>query len=319
MSLSIKETYLPLKACVDQCNHFRKHGKYYQGKHLYCCLETVKEKEDEEGKCQILTIIQQEKDRSFWRRLNYALGKPQGGACFKVHVEQVEDTVKEINSKEELPKAIWDNVHRKQFYLAKESPICSGQLRGALGYNSITPTVKAILEETYNYPPEFDEATNVLQKCALIQLQVPKNSISTTITPVDWSNHWRSSREETSQSISGWHFGHYKAGLQSQYVSYLQALQVTLVVKWGIVLERWSNGLSFMLEKIFGCSLITKLGLILLIEANLNATNKVVYGVRMLANVRKYRLVPEEMYSERSRLADDGTLPRFSSMTLSNS
>ncbi len=30
MSFSIKEIYLHLKACVEQCDHFRKHGKYYR-------------------------------------------------------------------------------------------------------------------------------------------------------------------------------------------------------------------------------------------------------------------------------------------------
>jgi len=65
-----------------------------------------------------------------------------------------------------------------------------------------------------------------------------------------------------------------------------------------------------MLEKIFGCSLITKLRSILLMEADFNATNKVIYGVRMLANVRKYKLMPEEVYSERNRLAEDGTLSK---------
>jgi hypothetical protein len=65
-----------------------------------------------------------------------------------------------------------------------------------------------------------------------------------------------------------------------------------------------------MLEKIFGCSLITKLQLILLMEADLNATNKAIYGIRMLANVRKYKLMPEEVYSKRNRLADDGTLSK---------
>jgi hypothetical protein len=59
--------------------------------------------------------------------------------------------------------------------------------------------------------------------------------------------------------------------------------------------------------KIFGCSLITKLLSILLMEANSNTTNKAVYGVRMLANVRKYKLMPEEVYSERNRLVDDRT------------
>jgi hypothetical protein len=45
-------------------------------------------------------------------------------------------------------------------------------------------------------------------------------------------------------------------------------------------------------------------------EADFNATNKAFYGVRMLANVRKYKLMPEEVYSERNRLADDGTLSK---------
>ncbi len=63
--------------------------------------------------------------------------------------------------------------------------------------------------------------------------------------------------------------------------------------------------------KIFGCALITKLQSILLIEADFNATNKTVYGVRMLANLQKYKLIPEEVYSERNHLADDGTLSKI--------
>ncbi len=65
-----------------------------------------------------------------------------------------------------------------------------------------------------------------------------------------------------------------------------------------------------MLEKIFGCSLITKLCSILLMEADFNATNKVIYGIRMLHNMRKYKLMPEEIYSEGNCLADDDTLSK---------
>ncbi len=153
---------------------------------MYCRLATAKEKEDKVAERQILAIIQCEKDRSFWRHLNYALDKPRGGACFKVQMEQVRGTVDEINGKEDHHKAIWENIHRKQFYLAEEAPMCSGPLRGLFGYNSVTPTAKAILEETYHYPPDFDEATKeILQECALIRLCIPKNSVSTTINSGD--------------------------------------------------------------------------------------------------------------------------------------
>ncbi len=45
-------------------------------------------------------------------------------------------------------------------------------------------------------------------------------------------------------------------------------------------------------------------------EAYFNATNKAIYGVCMLANVIKYKLMPEEVYNGRKRFADDGTLSK---------
>ncbi len=49
----------------------------------------------------------------------------------------------------------------------------------------------------------------------------------------------------------------------------------------------------------------------MLMEANFNATNKAVYGIRMLKNVQKYHLMPEEVYSEQNRLAEDKTLSKI--------
>ncbi len=65
-----------------------------------------------------------------------------------------------------------------------------------------------------------------------------------------------------------------------------------------------------MLEKMFGCVLITKLQSILLMEVDFNATNKIIYGQQMLHQARKYKLIPEEIYSNWNRLADDRTLAK---------
>jgi hypothetical protein len=83
-----------------------------------------------------------------------------------------------------------------------------------------------------------------------------------------------------------------------------------LVVKRGIVLERWSNGFSVMLQKIFGCTLITKLRSILLMEADFNAANKNIYDIRMLENIQNYKLILDEIHSELNRLADSRTLSK---------
>ncbi len=46
-------------------------------------------------------------------------------------------------------------------------------------------------------------------------------------------------------------------------------------------------------------------------EANFNSTNKIIYGDRMLDMARKYKLIPEEIYSKRNCLADNGTLVKI--------
>jgi hypothetical protein len=77
-----------------------------------------------------------------------------------------------------------------------------------------------------------------------------------------------------------------------------------------VVLDRWAQGLSVMLQKLFGCSLITKLRAILLMEANLNCSKKTVFGIRMLDEARRQNLMPEEVFSKRNKMADDGTLTK---------
>ena len=56
--------------------------------------------------------------------------------------------------------------------------------------------------------------------------------------------------------------------------------------------------------------MLTKLRAILLMEADFNHSNKEIFGFRMLENARKYEFIPEEVYSERSKTVDDGTLAK---------
>ena len=84
----------------------------------------------------------------------------------------------------------------------------------------------------------------------------------------------------------------------------------SLALRQGFAYKRWARGLSVMLEKELGNKLISKLRAILLMEADFNFGNKQTYGVHMLDNARKYRIMPEEIFNERNRMADEGTLAR---------
>ncbi len=83
---------------------------------------------------------------------------------------------------------------------------------------------------------------------------------------------------------------------------------MTVTLTHAIQLERWSRGLSVMLEKTLGVTLVSKLRAILLMEVDFNAINKIIYGDRMMKHVRKHNQMPEEIFSKKNRMADDGTL-----------
>ena len=72
---------------------------------------------------------------------------------------------------------------------------------------------------------------------------------------------------------------------------------MSVALRRGVFLGRWEKGLSVMLENILGCTFLTKLRAILLIEVDFNHLNKEIFGFRMLENARKYGFIPEEVYS----------------------
>jgi hypothetical protein len=111
-------------------------------------------------------------------------------------------------------------------------------------------------------------------------------------------------------SETGLHFGHYIAGCKSEIVAHYHAARVSVVLAHAIQLERWLRGLSVMLEKTLRVTLVSKLQAILLMEADFNASNKILNGVRMMQNAHEHRLMPEEIYSKKNCMADNGTLTK---------
>ena len=309
LQLSIEEVQIRLQICKEKCEYFRHNGERYRKRHLQTRLQAAREEDNDEAERAILAIIGRERCKARWKRLNYAMGRQQGRSVQTVQVETQDGAIQEYSGQDDVQEAIWSNIHQQRFYLAEQAPICSGDLREEFGYNADTPAARAVLRGEYQ--PDFvvEEATQELfNVVAEIRAKVPADSITSIIKHGQWSEFWAKSKEETSSSRSGRHFGCYKAGASSEIISHYHALQTSVVLTRGIKLERWAQGLSVMLEKVQGCSLISKLRSILLMEADFNCANKILYGVRMLDIARKYKLMPDEIFSEKNRTAEDGTL-----------
>ena len=63
-----------------------------------------------------------------------------------------------------------------------------------------------------------------------------------------------------------------------------------------------------MLENIAGVALATKSRAILLMEADFNYHNRLIFRSRMMDLARKHDMIPEEIFSKKGKMAEDDIL-----------
>ena len=166
-----------------------------------------------------------------------------------------------------------------------------------------------ILEGTFVPPPGTHPPTVILlEEIARIWEKMGEGEVDIVISKEDFQYYWRRAKEKTSSSFLGVHFGHYKAAAHLDFLSATLAKKLLLITETGASPERWARGLSVMLEKIAGVALVTKLRAILLMEADNNFHNKLIFGTRMLNLARENGMVPEEIYNEKGKTAEDAIL-----------
>jgi hypothetical protein len=84
--ISMAELKTWLEVCEERNNHFRKHGAWYRKKHLLKRAKIAREDGREEAAQKNMAISQREREKSFWRRINYTCGKVKGGSPTSVQV-----------------------------------------------------------------------------------------------------------------------------------------------------------------------------------------------------------------------------------------
>ena len=191
--------------------------------------------------------------------------KRQGRSVRVVTEELGAGAIREHDGQSQVEEAIFSNIQDKRFYTAEHAPFCIGRLRREFGYLANTVAGDEVLDGSYVYSEGFHPATReLLEECARIRTRVQENSVCDFLGAREWQRRWCRAKEKTSSSVSKLHFGYYIAGAASNRISYVQALKTSISLKHGVPLSRWAGGLSVMLEKQLGCTLINKLRAILL-------------------------------------------------------
>jgi hypothetical protein len=152
--MSMAEVLLRVEECKQECKFYQDNRKRFRAKHLNEQLQLAQERDDEEVFKKIEAIINKERQRSFWRWLNFVTGKKRTHSITSVQVEEQPGLILESKTKETIEEAIFREVHDKQYIMAKEAPICSGKLFDDFGYVANTPASRAVLDGSYKTPPD---------------------------------------------------------------------------------------------------------------------------------------------------------------------
>ncbi len=218
----------------------------------------------------------------------------------------VDGEVKEYVVQEDVEQAIQRECEVR-FSLAHSAPIMTALLGERLCYLSDEALARSIITGTYHIPSDMDPTTNlILEKIGKLGIKiVNREGSKIVITSEDFKRFWRKVKEFTSSSMSGFHYGHYKAAIQDALSTEILAQQLTMIARSGILPENWSIGFQVMLEKIARVCLVKKLQAIQLYEANFNCYNQFIFGSQAMQALTTSGYVPEELFSQKGSTAKD--------------
>ncbi len=118
-----------------------------------------------------------------------------------------------------------------RFSLAHSAPVMKTLHGERLRYLSDESLARSIIMGTYDIPSEMDPATKlILEEIGKLGVKIVNGEGNKIIiTPDEFKHFWSKVNKFTSLSMSGVHYGHYKAVIQDEMSTEVLALQLTVI------------------------------------------------------------------------------------------
>jgi len=174
----------------------------------------------------ISRLMSLEKSRDSFHHIQLLKGGPKGTSISQVGINGTFGP-QLISGRTNVENALCQAL-QKCFTKAHSSPFLHCQLLADVSLLSCSPAAKEILEGTYHCLDDADNYTKLFLK-ALKWLMPHPELVSTVLSPENICTHWHRAKVLTSSSISGLHFGHYKAAISNDLLTHLHACFMQLV------------------------------------------------------------------------------------------
>jgi hypothetical protein len=169
---------------------------------------------------------------------------------------------------------------RAHFSQASNTPFVTGPIADKFGPFADNAYCEAILQGTIDLTEIADttEVKDILRGMRYPDPSLPTPPINTQMTADDFSSAMAHTRERTSSSPSGRHYGHYRALLRDQNLLGDIAALANFCFQWGVTMKRWEKVTQTLIPKEPGTPRITRMRRITLVEADLNVCLSEIFG-----------------------------------------
>ena len=192
--------------------------------------------------------------------------------------------------------------------MSGESPFARGPLTADIGLDGKGDAVEDILKGKYKRDlGGLDEASASSEMKNFIKvLKIPislKTEKSLEPMPITYKNEdyvesFSKTRESTTPSPSGLHYGHYIAACESETLTTMNVIFMRTPLQVGIPLTRWTKSLYCMIQK-KAKPYINKLHIVQLYEADFNTMLKLLLGKRLMKYGKDHGLNGHQLYGSR--------------------
>lgn len=201
-----------------------------------------------------------------------------------------------ITDRKEMERILlrWQQLH---FLQANETPLTTDAWKHCFE----DPTFHdEVLHGRYDPPSHLHPTTREVLKHMQRLENVEEFEFKTTFE--EFKQFIKGSKEKTSTSPSGRHYGHYKALLHggSKYLATIHSILET-AIQHNIILRRWKHTTTTLIEKEPGLPYVHRMRAIHIIEAEVQFLAKNFYITKLMKHAESKNLITDEQYGGRSR------------------
>jgi hypothetical protein len=169
-------------------------------------------------------MLHHEESKWMWYLIKRTVKDPHSPSVLRVQ-RIIVGEVEEYTVQEDVEQAIQREC-KVRFSLGHSTPIINLFLEERLCYLLDESLAKAIITDTYNIPTNLDPTTAmILQEIGKLVMKIVNgNNNKIIIMPEDFKHFWKKVNEFTTLSMSGVHYGHYKAAIQDALSAKVLAL-----------------------------------------------------------------------------------------------